>query len=219
MPIDLNGPPIIDLAPQPSFFAPTGERGDFNLRVSPGAERIDFLDCYFLIDTTGSMEKAIANVGESLITVMFAIPKLYQKIVQGDFPDIFYGMGWYKDFEESPACFSNVLPLTRFDQLNVNLNIFHNAVVTLVSSLGGGGDAPECQLFALNQLATQPGIGWRPETLGFFGRRIIVWTGDAPGHDPSGGVTPLEVIFNCNAIKISVNALSVEGNGLNNSPL
>ena len=45
----------------------------------------------------------------------------------------------------------------------------------------GGGDAPEAQLFALHMLGEAPGggIGWRPDS-----KRIIVWFGDVPGHDP-----------------------------------
>ena len=38
---------------------------------------------------------------------------------------------------------------------------------------------PEGQLFALHQLATIPSIGWRADS-----KRIVVWFGDAPGHDP-----------------------------------
>src|SRR5207249_1219633 len=43
----------------------------------------------------------------------------------------------------------------------------------------GGGDTPEAQLFALDQVAQCPGTGWRPGA-----KRIIVWFGDAPGHEP-----------------------------------
>ena len=52
-----------------------------------------------------------------------------------------------------------------------------SAVATWVAD--GGIDTPEGQLFALHRLATDPAIGWRPDA-----RRIIVWFGDAPGHDP-----------------------------------
>ena len=46
-------------------------------------------------------------------------------------------------------------------------------------SVSGGSDIPEGQLFALQQIATDPAIGWRPGS-----KRILVWFGDAPGHDP-----------------------------------
>jgi hypothetical protein len=54
-------------------------------------------------------------------------------------------------------------------------------VTTAVSTwlASDGGDIPEGQLFALQQIATDPAIGWRPGS-----KRILVWFGDAPGHDP-----------------------------------
>lgn len=219
MPIRINGPRQIALgASQPAIQPLPAGFDQFDLATVPGAERIDFLDCYFLIDTTGSMKNALANVAAQLAQVIFVIPELYRKI-QGSIPDIFYGFGWYKDFTpDSITCFSNVLPLTHFTQAAVDAGVFNIALATVVSSVGGGGDEPECQVFALNALATQPTIGWRAETLGFFGRRLVVWVGDAPGHDPSGGVTTLEAIFNLNAIQINANAISVGGNGLNGAP-
>jgi len=42
-----------------------------------------------------------------------------------------------------------------------------------------GSDSSEGQLWALQQVATDPAIGWRPGA-----KRIVVWFGDAPGHDP-----------------------------------
>jgi hypothetical protein len=45
-------------------------------------------------------------------------------------------------------------------------------------SASDGGDIPGGQLFALQQIA-DPAIGWRPGS-----KRIVVWFGDAPGHDP-----------------------------------
>ncbi len=54
------------------------------------------------------------------------------------------------------------------------------AVTTAVNtwSAADGSDIPEGQLFALQQVA-DPAIGWRPGS-----KRILVWFGDAPGHDP-----------------------------------
>lgn len=217
MSILLNGPPRINLGLEPENLPPGFD--EFSLATQEGAERVDFLDVYFLIDTSGSMRNALGNVAAALKQIMFGIPRLLAFIqtgsVNGPAPNTFYGMGWYKDFTPEDTCFSNVLPLTHWTESNIGSGIFDLAITTLVSSAGGGGDKPECQIFALNTLATQPGIGWRNQTLGFFGRRIVAWAGDAPGHDPSGGVTTLEAIFNLNTIKINVDAISVGGNGLN----
>jgi alpha-tubulin suppressor-like RCC1 family protein len=82
-------------------------------------------------------------------------------------------------------------------------------------SAEGGGDLPEGQLYALDQL-TESGIGWRPNS-----QRILVWFGDAPGHDPicealSGltyAVTEKSVTAKLQRERIRVVALSVATTG------
>jgi hypothetical protein len=56
-----------------------------------------------------------------------------------------------------------------------------NTVVAAISTwvAGGGGDGSEAQFFALHRLATDPSINFRPDA-----KRIIVWFGDSPAHDP-----------------------------------
>lgn len=44
----------------------------------------------------------------------------------------------------------------------------------------GGGDIPEANLHALSEVATSSSIGWREGT-----RMILVYFGDAPGHEPT----------------------------------
>jgi len=57
----------------------------------------------------------------------------------------------------------------------------------------GGSDGSEGQLYALDQLAEAPAgpggpIGWRPGA-----KRIIVWIGDYPGHDPiCNAISPVD---------------------------
>jgi hypothetical protein len=90
----------------------------------------------------------------------------------------------------------------------------------------GGGDLPEAQLFALDTLAEPPGgtIGWRSGA-----KRIIVWFGDAPGHDPvcaaiSGrpyDITEATATGKLVTESISVLAISVSGGapaGLEDDP-
>lgn len=52
-------------------------------------------------------------------------------------------------------------------------------------SASGGSDGAEGQFFALHALAVDPAIGWRPGA-----RRIVVWFGDYPGHDPICTASP-----------------------------
>jgi hypothetical protein len=120
-------------------------------------------DVYLLADTTGSMSPVIEAV-KAGIGAIVGNPAL------AGF-DVAYGVGNYKDFPHDPYAFQHQLSPTT-DTLLVSSAI-------AAWSAGGGRDGPEGQLYALHRLATDPAVGWRPDA-----RRIIVWFGDAPGHDP-----------------------------------
>ena len=124
-------------------------------------------DVYLLSDTTGSMGSVIDAVkaGVGLIIGNAALAGF----------DVAYGVGNYRDFPtgtglNSYAFQHQLAPTTDSTQITA-------AVSTWTAD--EGGDGPEGQLFALQQLAEDPAIGWRPDA-----RRIVVWFGDAPGHDP-----------------------------------
>jgi Integrin beta chain VWA domain len=123
-------------------------------------------DVYLLADTTGSMGSIIGAV-QAGIGAVVADPAF------AGF-DVAWGAGNYKDFPipaSSPYAFQHQLAPTP-GAADVTL-----AVNTWTAS--DGLDTPEGQLFALQQIATDPAIGWRPDS-----KRILVWFGDAPGHDP-----------------------------------
>jgi hypothetical protein len=124
-------------------------------------------DVYFLADTTASMDDLLAAVqgGAGAILGALTAPGI----------DFAFGVGNYKDFprELSAYAFQHQLaPTANAADVQAAINAW---------SASGGGDTPEGQLFALDALAEAPGgaIGWRPDS-----KRIIVWFGDAPGHDP-----------------------------------
>lgn len=122
-------------------------------------------DVYLLADTTGSMTPIIGAVQAGLGTVV-SDPAF------AGF-DVAWGVGNYKDFPiplSSPYAFQPQLaPTTDITAVTTAVNIW---------SAADGSDIPEGQLFALQQVA-DPAIGWRPGS-----KRILVWFGDAPGHDP-----------------------------------
>jgi len=122
-------------------------------------------DVYLLADTTGSMSSIISAVQAGITTV------ITDPVFAGF--DVAWGVGNYKDF---PVPLSS--PYAFQAQLAPTTNI--TAVTTAVNtwSASDGRDTPEGQLFALQQVA-DPAIGWRPGS-----KRILVWFGDAPGHDP-----------------------------------
>jgi Integrin beta chain VWA domain len=122
-------------------------------------------DVYLLADTTGSMGSILDAVKAGIDLVLNA-PELAPF-------DVFWGVGNYKDFPvpPNPFAFEPQLAPTS-DKVAV-----HDAVFAWTAS--DGFDTPEGQLFALQQVAADPAIGWRAES-----KRILVWFGDAPGHDP-----------------------------------
>jgi hypothetical protein len=122
-------------------------------------------DIYFLSDTTGSMGPAIANVQTNASTIMTT--------VGGSTSSPMFGAGDYKDFEKP-----QVDPYAFRNDASIGTSAGAQAGIATWAA-GGGVDGPEAQLYALHEIATDPAIGWRSDST-----RILVWFGDAPGHDP-----------------------------------
>jgi hypothetical protein len=123
-------------------------------------------DVYLLADTTGSMSSIIGAV-QAGIGAVVNDPALAAF-------DVAWGAGNYKDF---PPSASNPYPFQH--QLAPTPGAADVTLAVNAWSAFGGLDTPEGQLYALQQVATDPAIGWRPDS-----KRILVWFGDAPGHDP-----------------------------------
>jgi hypothetical protein len=165
-------------------------------------------DVYFLADTTGSMETILSAVQAGANTVLSAL--------NGLGVDMMFGVGNYKDFASGdPYAFQHQVSPT-------------NAAATITAAINswsasGGSDLPEANLFALDSLAVAPGgtIGWRAGSA-----RIIVWFGDAPGHDPictavSGApaaITEASATARLVAEQIAVLAISTAVPGLDANP-
>jgi len=156
-------------------------------------------DVYLLADTTGSMSSVLDAVKAGAAAIV-GNPAL------AGF-DVAYGVGNYRDFPvgtglNSYAFQHQQAPTTVLADVQNAVNVWTAAE---------GGDGPEGQLWALQQLGTDPAIGWRPDA-----KRILVWFGDAPGHDPvcaaiSGGpadVTESTALAALQAASITVTAVS-----------
>lgn len=166
-------------------------------------------DIYFLADTTGSMGSAIANVKANAADILNQI--------RAATSDSRYGAGEYKDFDSGdPFAYHNDAAIPGSDDGGAAALAAINAW-----SASGGGDTPEANLYALHKLVTQ--AGFRSDS-----SRIVVWFGDAPGHDPicssvSGeatDITEASVIADLQAANIKVIAVSVSDGspGLNGNP-
>lgn len=132
-------------------------------------------DVYFLADTTGSMGATLAAVQADSSTILGTI--------SGGSADAQFGAGDYKDFPipnggGNPYAFVNGAGIGPDDGVG-GVPDASDAIAAWSTFDGAGGDTPEGQLFALHEIATEAGIGFRPAAT-----KIVVWFGDAPGHDP-----------------------------------
>ncbi|MEN8114639.1 MAG: vWA domain-containing protein [Actinomycetota bacterium] len=128
-------------------------------------------DVYFLVDTTGSMWDVIDQIKTDIGMI---IPT-----IQAVAPGARFGLGEYRDFplSKSVFAFNNLVPLGPDDGIGGGSDV-SDAVGSLVG--GGGGDGSEAQFYAFDQLMR--GVNMAD----FYASTpsIIVWIGDAPGHDP-----------------------------------
>ncbi len=131
-------------------------------------------DIVFAFDATGSMRYDIENVKTNAIGIMNTVLAVQ--------PTAQFGVSQYRDF--------NTYDPSAFDMLQVVTDqpgLVSSAIDSMNAS--GGADWPEAQLNALYQLADGTTAGYRDDST-----KIIVWIGDAPGHDPSNGHSLEEVI-------------------------
>ncbi|HSC90922.1 MAG TPA: VWA domain-containing protein [Gaiellaceae bacterium] len=150
-------------------------------------------DIFFLADTTGSMGGAIANVRTNAASVMSQVLAAQ--------PDAQFGVGEYKDVGDAFVYRLNQAITANTTDVQTGINAW---------AASGGGDTPEAQLFALQSLATSAATGFRTGS-----SRIVVWFGDAPGHDPSNGATEASATAALVAAGIRVIAISTGANQLN----
>jgi hypothetical protein len=164
------------------------------------------MDVYFLSDTTGSMLPAIANVQANAGSIL--------STVSGGSADAAFGAGDYKDFPFDSYAFDNAAPIGTAALANAAISAW---------SASGGSDTPEGQFFALHQLAAGA-AGYRSGAT-----KVLVWFGDAPGHDPvcnaiDGGVGDLTEasvtaeLVNAGIRVIAVSTTTGDPDGLNGDP-
>jgi hypothetical protein len=193
----LQGSAMADSISPASFSAMLAEGESVTVHkivtVSAGTPTSSKVDVFFLADETGSMGGIIDAVKTSASTILSSTAGL---------GDVAFGVGGYRDVGDA-FVYRELTDLTT-DQPTAQA-----AINTWSAS--GGGDAPEAQLYALEQLAT--GTSWRAGS-----ERIAVWFGDYPGHDPSvGGITEAAATAALQAQSIAVQAISVGANQLDST--
>jgi hypothetical protein len=162
-------------------------------------------DVVFLADTTGSMGLALQNVKNNIVSIMNDV-KAAQPLAQ-------FGSASYKDFNCTlSGATEPETPFTLEQAVTSETAAVQTAINSWSTVPGSGCDQPEAQLWALHQLATSNTVGWRTGS-----SRIIVWFGDAPGHDPSNGISQSAAISALNAAGIRVIAINLVNAGENSS--
>lgn len=131
--------------------------------VTKEASSTSLVDVYFMADTTGSMYGAIASVKAGASSIMTDTAGL---------GNVAYAVGEYKDWDGDPYAY----------RLNTAMTSSTAAVQAGIDAwdASGGADWEEANLYALSTAASDAATGWREGST-----RIMVWFGDAPGHDPS----------------------------------
>ena len=150
-------------------------------------------DIVLMVDRTGSMGSAIGGVKTNMASIIAT--------VSASQPEAQWAVASYCD-EAEPNPFL----------LHSNLTADTDDTVAAVNgiSLCGGGDEPEAQLNALWQVGDGgDAVTFRPDS-----SRIVVWFGDAPGHDPSLGHTLADATASLTGAEAKVVAISVGANRL-----
>lgn len=149
-----------------------GGKFEEEVRVKlPAKGVIPTIDVYFLTDATGSMGDVIKEVNNHSQEIVDGLQEKARSVGA----DIRFGAGNYTDFDVNHGTngFEHQESLTYdYDKVKAaiaNWSTFNN------------GTTAEQQLYALDWLAQPPNgsAGWRADA-----KRIVLWFGDAPGHDP-----------------------------------
>jgi hypothetical protein len=125
-------------------------------------------DVYLLADTTASMSGVLASVAAAANAIL--TDPAFAAF------DVAWAVGNYRDFPVDGGVHNSFAFQHQLSPTTVVADAV-TAVGTWVAA--EGSDQSEGQLFALDRIANDPAIGWRPDA-----KRIVVWIGDAPGHDP-----------------------------------
>jgi hypothetical protein len=145
-------------------------------------------DIVLVVDKTGSMGGELTNVKANFAAIITEV-----KSVQADAQ---FAVAAYCDFGEADPAY----------QLFSNLTADETALDTAINnvSLCNGGDTEEAQLNALWEIGSGGGdVSFRSGS-----SRIVVWYGDNPGHDPSGGHTEADATASLTGVDAKVIAIS-----------
>jgi len=161
-------------------------------------------EIYFLVDTTGSMGNVISQVQADIGLIVGG--------VLGSAPTAKFGLGEYKDFQSptqsDPFAFRHRVAIGPDDGPGGVYDVSDDVQLLFA---GGGGDGPEGQFYAMDQLAEAA----NPAGFTAGGSNIIVWIGDAPAHDPvCAAISPLGYDITEASVTAKLQTPAWGGNGI-----
>lgn len=127
-------------------------------------------DIYIVADTTQSMNAVLEAVADT-------VDELVDTLLGTQGVDVRMGIGNYRDFPEKTSEFAFEHQLSMTDDAQA----IKDALQDWEAGFLLGGDKAEGQFYAMTKIVTDPTIGFRT---GADVKRIIVWFGDSPAHDP-----------------------------------
>ncbi len=156
--------------------------------VDAGPVKSSKVDVVFLADETGSMGSQIANIKAAASSILSNVAGA---------GDVAFGVAGYRDIYDSYTY-----------KVQSNLTTDQATAQSAINNwyASGGGDWPEANMFALEEVAT--GMNWRTGS-----ERIVVWFGDAPGHDPRAGSTEASATAALIDAGVQVEAVNTSGIG------
>jgi hypothetical protein len=161
--------------------------------ITLGREGATNVDVFFLADNTGSMGGTIGQAQAGAGAILGALPSTYQ-----------FGVGRYLGDPSEGEASSYLTTQT----LTTNTALVQTAINGWFAS--GGGDTPEGNYYALQQVANT--TAWRPDA-----QRLIVWFGDAQSHtETTTQADAIAALQGANAKVIAFNNLNA-GAGIDDS--
>jgi hypothetical protein len=166
---------------------------DKTVTVSAGAPSSSLADVFFLADTTGSMGGVISSVATSASAILAGTTGI---------GNVAWGVGDYKDIGDVYEYRLETPITTSVAAVQAGINTWYAS---------GGGDYQESDLQGLYE-AAQSGTGWRPGSA-----RLLIWMGDASGHDPSGSLGITEAQATAALQSANIKTLAVDVGTLNDT--
>jgi hypothetical protein len=156
--------------------------------VNDGAATSAQVDVYFLADTTAGMGGEVGAIQASASALLSSLSGL---------GNVAFGVGEYKD---DPATSGDPSAFRMNSNISTDLAVAQAGINLWGAS--GGGEIPEADLFGLTSAAND--ASWRTGS-----QKIVVWFGNAPGHDSSLGATLSGTEVALNEQNVTVEAINV----------